>query len=242
MNISFKGAAFALVLWAIAVPAFAQSLTTLFAHDNAYRGNTFDVTPSTNMTLDSFDVNVGVFSTSGGGAGAPVTVAIYWRSGTSDGFQDSAEGWSLLGRATVTSAGADNPTHIPVGGLTLTAGQTYGLYIDLENYGSGSDFLYTNGGPAAFSNSDLALTTFYGKGSPVFTGGTFVFRQWNGTVYYTKTTSCASEGYKGAQLTWCQNICENGLTGQVLDTWIHRWIRRYRDLPYCAVEQQQPGS
>ena len=52
-------------------------------------------------------------------------------------------------------------------------------------------------------------------------------------------TTCASEGYKGAQLTWCQNICENGLTGQVLDTWIHRWIKRYRDLPYCAVEQPE---
>lgn len=63
-------------------------------------------------------------------------------------------------------------------------------------------------------------------------------------IYYTNvvnwlfapSTTCASEGYKGAQLTWCKNICENGLTGQVLDTWIHRWINRYRDLPYCAVE------
>ena len=51
-----------------------------------------------------------------------------------------------------------------------------------------------------------------------------------------QSTTCASEGYKGAQLTWCKNICENGLSGQVLDTWIHRWTNRYRDLPYCAVE------
>ena len=49
-------------------------------------------------------------------------------------------------------------------------------------------------------------------------------------------TTCASEGYTGAKLTWCKNICENGLTGAVLDTWIHRWVSRYRDLPYCAVE------
>ena len=52
----------------------------------------------------------------------------------------------------------------------------------------------------------------------------------------TPTTTCASEGYTGTKLTWCKNICENGLTGAVLDTWIHRWILRYRDLPYCAVE------
>jgi hypothetical protein len=49
-------------------------------------------------------------------------------------------------------------------------------------------------------------------------------------------TTCASEGYTGTKLTWCKNICENGLTGATLDIWIHRWINRYRDLPYCAVE------
>ena len=50
------------------------------------------------------------------------------------------------------------------------------------------------------------------------------------------TTTCASEGYKGTQLTWCKNICESGLTGKALDTWIQRWISKYRVLPYCAVD------
>ena len=48
--------------------------------------------------------------------------------------------------------------------------------------------------------------------------------------------TCASEGYTGTKLTWCKNICEMGYTGATLDMWIHRWINRYRDLPYCAVE------
>lgn len=48
-------------------------------------------------------------------------------------------------------------------------------------------------------------------------------------------TTCASEGYTGAKLTWCVKICESGLTGKALDDWIHRWIRQYRQLPYCAV-------
>ena len=48
--------------------------------------------------------------------------------------------------------------------------------------------------------------------------------------------TCASEGYTGTKLTWCRNICEMGYTGATLDMWIHRWINRYRDLPYCAVE------
>ncbi|MEF9978739.1 MAG: hypothetical protein RR969_04740 [Thermomonas sp.] len=54
------------------------------------------------------------------------------------------------------------------------------------------------------------------------------------------TTTCASEGYTGTKLTWCMNICEKGYTGATLDMWIHRWINKYRDLPYCAVEGNVP--
>ena len=55
---------------------------------------------------------------------------------------------------------------------------------------------------------------------------------------YTVTTTCVNDGYKSTQLTWCRNICEMGYTGATLDTWIHRWIGRYRDLPYCLVNPQ----
>ena len=221
-----------------AAPAFAQSgsLTTIFAHNNAFAGNTFDLTPTSNMTIDGFDVNVGTFGTTGGGAGSTATIAIYWRNGTSNGFQDNSAGWTLLGTASVVSQGANIATHVPIGGLSVTAGQTYGIYVDLQNRGGGLDMLYTNGGPTGYSNADLALTTFYGKGSPAFTGSTFTYRQWNGKVYYSKTQTCASEGYTGTKLTWCKNICEMGYTGATLDIWIHRWINRYRDLPYCAQE------
>ena len=58
------------------------------------------------------------------------------------------------------------------------------------------------------------------------------------TLNYTVTTTCSNDGYKGTQLTWCRNICENGLTGATLDSWIHRWVNRYRDLPYCLVAPQ----
>lgn len=49
-------------------------------------------------------------------------------------------------------------------------------------------------------------------------------------------TTCATEGYTGTKLLWCQNVCEKGYTGATLQTWIHRWIRQFRDLPYCAAE------
>ena len=51
--------------------------------------------------------------------------------------------------------------------------------------------------------------------------------------------SCAKEGFTGTKLSWCQNICEKGYTGATLDIWIHRWINKYRDLPYCALEEAE---
>ncbi len=58
------------------------------------------------------------------------------------------------------------------------------------------------------------------------------------TLDYTVTTTCSNDGYKGTQLTWCRNICEMGYSGATLDMWIHRWVNRYRDLPYCRVTPQ----
>ena len=52
-------------------------------------------------------------------------------------------------------------------------------------------------------------------------------------------TTCASEGYTGAKLTWCKNICESELSAAQIETWLHRWINRYRTLPYCAVEDEE---
>ncbi|HSD17077.1 MAG TPA: hypothetical protein VLC71_07465 [Thermomonas sp.] len=60
-------------------------------------------------------------------------------------------------------------------------------------------------------------------------------------LVFGQTVSCASSGYTGTKLTWCQNICEKGYTGATLNIWIHRWINRYRDVPYCGLgEEEQP--
>jgi len=54
--------------------------------------------------------------------------------------------------------------------------------------------------------------------------------------------TCASEGYTNTKLRWCQEICEKGNTGATLDAWIHRWVNRYRDLPYCARDDDEEES
>ena len=52
------------------------------------------------------------------------------------------------------------------------------------------------------------------------------------------TTTCASEGYTGTKLSWCKIICESESSSSTIDTYLRRWINRYHDLPYCAVEPQ----
>jgi len=49
-------------------------------------------------------------------------------------------------------------------------------------------------------------------------------------------TTCASEGYTGTKLNWCQIICESESSSSTIETYLRRWINRYHDLPYCAVE------
>ena len=149
------------------------SLTTTYNSNNGQSGNSFDLNPLVDMTIDSFDINID--------AGAR-DVSVYWRNGTADGAEQNATDWTLLGSASITGNGLNVPTPLAIGGLMLTAGNTYGIIIINTN---GTALNYTNGGPLTFTNADLSLTTYRGVTNPVFSGATFTFRQWNGTVYYT---------------------------------------------------------
>lgn len=158
----------------------AFSLTTLFASNNGFAGSTFDleVVGSEVVVIAGFEVNIET------GLSGPKTVTVYYRQGTSAGFENDPLAWTLMGSESgIVAAGADNPTPVNVGGLGMDPGQVYGIYVDLTSYDGGDAMLYTNGGPTVFSTAELQLTTNTGQGSPAFSGSFFP-RQWNGTVYY----------------------------------------------------------
>lgn len=159
--------------------AQADSLTTIFASNNGFAGNSFDVevVGASPITIDSFEVNID-------SPRSQNTVAIYWREGTSQGYLDSSAGWVLMGKDTnVVSNGPENPTPVAVGGLVMLPGKVYGIYVDLESYDP-TRMLYTTGGPQDFDDSNIKLTTFTGQASPAFSGQFFP-RIWNGTINYT---------------------------------------------------------
>lgn len=150
------------------------SLTTTFANNNSCGGgNMFDVTALTDITLDSIACNMSAGTS---------TVGIYYKTGTHIGFETTAGAWTLLGTASVTSVGTGVPTYVPIGGLSLPAGQPYAIYV------ASASLVYTTLSVATtYSNGDLSLTA--GTGLCGAFSGTNYPRGWNGIMYYT-VSSC----------------------------------------------------
>lgn len=161
------------------------TLCTDFNSNNGFAGNMVDIAPVLDMQITGIDVNVD-------GAGSQVDVDVWYIAGTSFGNERSSTGWTLIGSYSGTSAGADLPSYIDMAGngVVFSGGQTYGLYIDITSYSSGTSINYTNGGlqgnPSGndeWSNADLMITANCGKGQG-FTGSTFYPRNWNGCIHY----------------------------------------------------------
>ena len=172
------------------VPANAGSITTTFGSNNSSAGNMFDVSTFGNaLTITGLDVNIGSGSTH---------ISLYTRSGTYNGFQNSAAGWTLQGSILVTSAGTNNPTFVDIADFGLAASSVTGFYVTNSDFISNAIRMsYTNGNNT-YSNSDIQLNLGIGKGNPDFTGSTFSPRTWNGTVYYevSEPVSGCSAGLK----------------------------------------------
>ena len=153
------------------------SITTFYNTNNSFAGNMFDIQNigTDPIMITSFDVNL-----STGGTG--VLISVYSVPTTYVGNESNQAVWTLMGTATVNSAGTNVPTPVNVGGLTINPVEAYGLYLSASNYPVGT-MLYTNGANVV-SNTEVQLTLGAAKGNPDFTGTTFTPRSWNGTVYY----------------------------------------------------------
>jgi|GEM_PF-1308204 hypothetical protein len=167
--------------------AHAQSLTTTFAANNSQNGNMFDLTASKDLTITSFLIHT--TSTS------EYAMRVYWRVGSYVGFETDSTGWNLLGEETLTGLGEGNPVALAIGGLNLTAGQTYGLYIVNSDTVADATLAYTDG-DTVYANADLTFTPGVGVdfGTNGFNGGYFEERIWNGTINYTTAAAVPEAG------------------------------------------------
>jgi len=179
------------------------TLTTQFNSSVGATGNMFDINPKVDFEITAVDIN----ATS---TGATAMVEVYYRPGTCVGYETSPVGWTLLATGSGTIVGMNQPTFIDLSGngVIFNSGQTYGIYVHLESYSTGQVCWYTSGGPFVYSNSDLELTTHCGKQYPAFTGYTYIYRGWNGTLYYNTVS--------GGNLTASTDEIDH-LTGGIVD-------------------------
>ena len=156
------------------------SITTQFAANNGYSGNTWDIEPVTTLTeCTAMDINWM-------SAGELLNVdAYYILDDTADGNELNAGAWSTLGNITgVVSAGADLPTYCDFSGNGVVFGPgEHAMGVHVNNYLYLISYLgYTNG-QYYYSNADLGLETWHGQADP-WCSYAFFPRAWNGTLYY----------------------------------------------------------
>ena len=154
--------------------------------------------------------------------------------------------------------GYSGPIYATASTSTLTLPpNTHAFYYTLVDARGTSTFTATsdsgtNSGPISVSPNALGGpdsangVAFYSTAGESISSITVTTSSSNGLIFAEfgidtgPVTTCASSGYTGTQLNWCVKICESGLTGKALDDWIHRWIRQYRQLPYCAAGGNPP--
>ena len=190
-----------------------------------YSSSTFDAYP------EADDIEIPAGSPILTGPGGTLTATSLDRIGATDGYYNMV-------RYHLRSA-------LPAGAtVLLTTGNTDHVGALAWSHGSGR-VVHTETQSSFFLPGSLAAdaTESFKPGMVVYFKNLLAWASGPGAP----ATTCASEGYTGTKLTWCKNICEMGYTGATLDMWIHRWINRYRDLPYCAREggpelppQEQP--
>lgn len=176
------------VLALLLAPCHALHADTLSGSTTANNGSGgvfFDLTPNSDLTIDSFNLFLS------GADGTTGDIELYTRAGSYVGFDASDAGWGLVEVLSATSAGGDVLTDdlsltVPV---SLTAGDTMAFYlhggtgVQLRYFGTG-----TSAPPTTWSNADLTMFSDRSRTASVaFEGGTFSPRTYAGDINYTLT-------------------------------------------------------
>jgi hypothetical protein len=144
----------------------------------ASAGVFFDVTADNQAGI----VVAGFQMNSPAAAGTAMTVQVWTKPGTFVGAQQSQAEWTMLGEVQTTAAGVGLPTTVPIGGLHIARGETYG--IRMTTLSGGHRYSSEATTVPIHSNSDLTITLGQVQNSNWGTllSGT---RGWNGSLFYT---------------------------------------------------------
>jgi hypothetical protein len=104
----------------------------------------------------------------------------------------------------VNGRGADNPTSLPlsVTAPSFLAGQTYGIYLELQGVTASNTLLYSNGPSTSYTNLDLELVTNCAKAAGGIGATTFSPREFNGTSSVVKPAPWSSAMARPTRWPW----------------------------------------
>ncbi len=149
-------------------------LSTPVLGGNGYDGNMFDVTASSDVTIETFAVTID----------STVNCAIFVKTGTFVGSQTTPGDWTFLDSAIVVGAGIGVPVEIPVDvSYSMLSGSTHAFYVTAT--APDAMFNYTNG--TAVGNtlaSDANLLIKEGDGGEYPFNVTNSPRTFNGDIIY----------------------------------------------------------
>lgn len=162
---------------------FAEALRGEFINRNSlfttntstinWNGTMFDLVADSALVLDSIAVKIA-------DVGAQ-TLIFHTRPGTHLGNETNAAAWTPRGTTAVQVNDPNVPVNASLGGWSMNAGDTLGVYLQLQN--SAARLSYRNpGSPVVRSTPELTMIT--GSGASFNFGGNYFPRDWNGTVYY----------------------------------------------------------
>ena len=173
----------------------ADTLSTTYAGGNGCgSGNMFDIIATTDLTIDSMR----------GHFDAADSVKVYYKTGSYLGSEETPGDWTLLGSAFINSSTAAYEALVfSVGQLSLTAGDTVGIYVE-------GSVRYTNvNAGTSYANADMTIEG--GTGLCASFGTTFSPRMWNGTIFYSTGSCVGPRTAVDAIVEDCTNILEIGL-------------------------------
>lgn len=170
-----------LLVAAVVAGASADTITTLFANNNAGSaggGVYFDVTTGANpIEITSYEVNSSAL------AGNAMAFEVFTRPGTASGFQNSNAGWTSQATGTGNTTGAGGPSPVSLSNpFVLPANSVTGMAITLGTVGHA----YTNGNGMNqhYANGTDIQLDLGSANNSIFGAGVFSPRVWNGSITY----------------------------------------------------------
>lgn len=165
---------------ALAQPA---TLTTGYVWDSGWcAGPYIDVTAAgADVTVDNLDMYFR--------GTLPRDVSLYYKAGSYVGHETTPGSWTLIGTVPVIPLGDGILTPVPLGGILIPMGQTYGwkVWDNLGTGGAGGGGLILKNGGSSASNPELSLTSTMYTCNDAFMGLASGWG-WQGTINYSTGT------------------------------------------------------